>query len=58
MKFLEVESTPSLPAPMLHVLDIKPLSAPPARRAAASSTAAGKPPLWEYGTNQSFLLLL
>ncbi|XP_053192155.1 thyroid receptor-interacting protein 11 [Scomber japonicus] len=43
VKFLEIESTPSLPAPMLPVHDIKPLSAPPPRRtsSAASSTAAG-----------------
>ncbi|XP_076604782.1 thyroid receptor-interacting protein 11 [Chaetodon auriga] len=43
VKFLEMESTPALPAPKLSVLDIKPLSAPPARRtsSAASSAAAG-----------------
>lgn len=43
VKFLEVESTPSLPAPKLLVHDIKPLSAPPPRRTsgAASSAAAG-----------------
>lgn len=43
VKFLEVESTPSLPAPTLPVHDIKPLSAPPPRRtsSAASSTATG-----------------
>ncbi|XP_010749725.3 thyroid receptor-interacting protein 11 [Larimichthys crocea] len=43
VKFLEVESTPSLPAPKLSVRDIKPLGAPPPRRtsSAASSTAAG-----------------
>uniref|UniRef100_A0A8C6TTE1 Thyroid hormone receptor interactor 11 n=1 Tax=Neogobius melanostomus TaxID=47308 RepID=A0A8C6TTE1_9GOBI len=37
VKFLEMESTPSLPAPMLH--DIKPLNAPPQRK--ASGAAAG-----------------
>uniref|UniRef100_UPI0037E9485C thyroid receptor-interacting protein 11 n=1 Tax=Semicossyphus pulcher TaxID=241346 RepID=UPI0037E9485C len=43
VKFLEIESTPSLPAPKLSVYDIKPLSAPPPRRTsgAASSTATG-----------------
>nr|XP_020513846.1 thyroid receptor-interacting protein 11-like [Labrus bergylta] len=43
VKFLEIESTPSLPAPRLPVHDIKPLSAPPPRRTAApaSSTATG-----------------
>ncbi|XP_029349231.1 thyroid receptor-interacting protein 11 isoform X2 [Echeneis naucrates] len=42
VKFLEMESTPSLPAPRLPVYDIKPLSAPPPRRtsSAASSTTA------------------
>ncbi|KAM3594902.1 uncharacterized protein V6R79_015545 [Siganus canaliculatus] len=40
VKFLETESTPSLPAPKLPVLDIKPLSAPPQRGAAAASSAA------------------
>uniref|UniRef100_A0A667YNI7 Thyroid hormone receptor interactor 11 n=1 Tax=Myripristis murdjan TaxID=586833 RepID=A0A667YNI7_9TELE len=44
VKFLEVESTPALPAPKLPVHDIKPLSAPPARRttSTASNPAAGK----------------
>ncbi|XP_033498539.1 thyroid receptor-interacting protein 11 [Epinephelus lanceolatus] len=43
VKFLETESTPTLPAPRLPVHDIKPLSAPPPRRTsgAASSPAAG-----------------
>ncbi|XP_030574331.1 thyroid receptor-interacting protein 11 isoform X1 [Archocentrus centrarchus] len=43
VKFLEMESTPSLPAPKLPVHDIKPLSAPPPGRknGGASSTAAG-----------------
>ncbi|KAK5857955.1 hypothetical protein PBY51_011163 [Eleginops maclovinus] len=43
VKFLEIESTPSLPAPKLLMHEITPLSAPPPRRAntAASSTAAG-----------------
>uniref|UniRef100_A0A665W3I6 GRIP domain-containing protein n=1 Tax=Echeneis naucrates TaxID=173247 RepID=A0A665W3I6_ECHNA len=42
VKFLEMESTPSLPAPRLPVYDIKPLSAPPPRRtsSAASSTTS------------------
>ncbi|XP_069567707.1 thyroid receptor-interacting protein 11 [Brachyistius frenatus] len=45
VKFLEMESTPSLPAPRLPVHDIKPLSAPPPRRTSgvASSSAAGLP---------------
>ncbi|XP_051942917.1 thyroid receptor-interacting protein 11 [Hippocampus zosterae] len=42
VKFLETESTPSLPAPKLPVLDIKPLSAPPSRRTPASGAAASK----------------
>uniref|UniRef100_A0A667YJD5 Thyroid hormone receptor interactor 11 n=1 Tax=Myripristis murdjan TaxID=586833 RepID=A0A667YJD5_9TELE len=44
VKFLEVESTPALPAPKLPVHDIKPLSAPPARRTttAAASKRAGE----------------
>ncbi|XP_068194786.1 thyroid receptor-interacting protein 11 [Antennarius striatus] len=43
VKFLEYESTPSLPAPKLPVYDIKPLSAPPSRRTSstASSTVTG-----------------
>ncbi|XP_034051420.1 thyroid receptor-interacting protein 11 isoform X2 [Thalassophryne amazonica] len=43
VKFLEMESTPSLPAPKLLVHDITPLSAPPHRRtgSAAPSTGAG-----------------
>ncbi|XP_074547629.1 thyroid receptor-interacting protein 11 [Halichoeres trimaculatus] len=43
VKFLEIESTPSLPAPKLSHHDIKPLSAPPLRRSsgAASSAATG-----------------
>uniref|UniRef100_A0A8D3D441 Thyroid hormone receptor interactor 11 n=1 Tax=Scophthalmus maximus TaxID=52904 RepID=A0A8D3D441_SCOMX len=44
VKFLEMESTPSLPAPKLPFHDINPLSAPPPRRtgtAAASSNIAG-----------------
>lgn len=54
VKFLEIESTPSLPAPMLPVHDIKPLSAPPPRRtsSAASSTAAGKRPIWGLKTKR------
>uniref|UniRef100_A0A3P8SI54 Thyroid hormone receptor interactor 11 n=1 Tax=Amphiprion percula TaxID=161767 RepID=A0A3P8SI54_AMPPE len=44
VKFLEMESTPTLPAPKLPVHDIKPLSAPPSRRtsSAAGAAAAGK----------------
>uniref|UniRef100_A0A8C4ERV6 Thyroid hormone receptor interactor 11 n=1 Tax=Dicentrarchus labrax TaxID=13489 RepID=A0A8C4ERV6_DICLA len=43
VKFLEIESTPSLPAAKLSVHDIKTLSAPPARRSsgASSGTTAG-----------------
>ncbi|KAM8737827.1 thyroid receptor-interacting protein 11 [Acanthopagrus schlegelii] len=43
VKFLEIESTPSLPAPKLLVHDIKPLGAPPSRRTsgAAAGTSAG-----------------
>ncbi|XP_040916393.1 thyroid receptor-interacting protein 11 [Toxotes jaculatrix] len=43
VKFLEMESTPSLPAPKLLVHDIKPLNAPPPRRTsgAASITTPG-----------------
>ncbi|XP_036927353.1 thyroid receptor-interacting protein 11 [Acanthopagrus latus] len=43
VKFLEIESTPSLPAPKLPVHDIKPLGAPPSRRTsgAAAGTSAG-----------------
>uniref|UniRef100_A0A8D3BLP7 Thyroid hormone receptor interactor 11 n=1 Tax=Scophthalmus maximus TaxID=52904 RepID=A0A8D3BLP7_SCOMX len=42
VKFLEMESTPSLPAPKLPFHDINPLSAPPPRRTgtAAASTAS------------------
>ncbi|XP_060938568.1 thyroid receptor-interacting protein 11 [Limanda limanda] len=43
VKFLEMESTPSLPAAKLSAHDMKTLSAPPSRRtgAAASSNVAG-----------------
>ncbi|XP_070835173.1 thyroid receptor-interacting protein 11 isoform X2 [Chaetodon trifascialis] len=41
VKFLEMESTPALPAPKLSVLDIKPLSAPPARRTSSAASGAG-----------------
>lgn len=41
VKFLEVESTPSAPAPRLPVYDIKPLNAPPAGRNAAGAPIAG-----------------
>lgn len=40
VKFLEMESTPSLPAPRLPVHDIKPLSAPPPGRTGASSSGS------------------
>uniref|UniRef100_A0A3Q3KFQ2 Thyroid hormone receptor interactor 11 n=1 Tax=Mastacembelus armatus TaxID=205130 RepID=A0A3Q3KFQ2_9TELE len=45
VRFLEIESTPSLPAPKLPVHDIKPLSDPPLRRtsrAVAASKRAGE----------------
>uniref|UniRef100_A0A3B4V3P7 Thyroid hormone receptor interactor 11 n=1 Tax=Seriola dumerili TaxID=41447 RepID=A0A3B4V3P7_SERDU len=60
VKFLEMESTPSLPAPRLPVHDIKPLSAPPPRRtsSAASSTTAGKRSLWEKPPPGCFSLSL
>lgn len=41
VKFLEVESTPALPAPKLPVYDIKSLSAPPPGRSNASTPASG-----------------
>uniref|UniRef100_A0A671L0M2 Thyroid receptor-interacting protein 11-like n=1 Tax=Sinocyclocheilus anshuiensis TaxID=1608454 RepID=A0A671L0M2_9TELE len=41
VKFLEVESTPALPAPKLPVYDIKPLSVPPPGRSRASTPASG-----------------
>ncbi|XP_052007166.1 thyroid receptor-interacting protein 11 [Xyrauchen texanus] len=41
VKFLEVESSPVLPAPKLPVYDIKPLSAPPPGRSTASTPASG-----------------
>lgn len=43
VKFLEMESTPTLPVPRLPVHDFRPLSSPPQRKsgAAASSPAAG-----------------
>uniref|UniRef100_A0A8C1K9R5 Thyroid hormone receptor interactor 11 n=1 Tax=Cyprinus carpio TaxID=7962 RepID=A0A8C1K9R5_CYPCA len=41
VKFLQVESTPALPAPKLPVYDIKPLSAPPPGRSTASTPASG-----------------
>ncbi|XP_030627630.1 thyroid receptor-interacting protein 11 [Chanos chanos] len=41
VKFLEVESSPTLPAPRLPVYDIKPLSAPPPGRSTANASAAG-----------------
>uniref|UniRef100_A0A8C2WPE8 Thyroid hormone receptor interactor 11 n=1 Tax=Cyclopterus lumpus TaxID=8103 RepID=A0A8C2WPE8_CYCLU len=47
VKFLEIESTPSLPAARLPAHDIKALSAPPQRRtgsAAAGAAALGKRP--------------
>lgn len=47
VKFLEIESTPTLPAPKLPVHDIKPLSAPPPKRtgSAVTGTSTGKRPL-------------
>uniref|UniRef100_A0A671L0P2 Thyroid receptor-interacting protein 11-like n=1 Tax=Sinocyclocheilus anshuiensis TaxID=1608454 RepID=A0A671L0P2_9TELE len=42
VKFLEVESTPALPAPKLPVYDIKPLSVPPPGRSRASVLGTGK----------------
>lgn len=56
VKFLEIESTPSLPAAKLPAHDIKALGVPPPRRtnSAASSGAAGKPPV---GREASFSLL-
>uniref|UniRef100_A0A8C2IQI2 Thyroid hormone receptor interactor 11 n=1 Tax=Cyprinus carpio TaxID=7962 RepID=A0A8C2IQI2_CYPCA len=42
VKFLQVESTPALPAPKLPVYDIKPLSAPPPGRSTASVSGPGK----------------
>lgn len=59
VRFLEMESTPSLPAPKLPVHDIKPLSAAPQRRTtvAASSTLGGKRPLWET-CSQTFLFVV
>uniref|UniRef100_A0A672Q2C3 Thyroid receptor-interacting protein 11-like n=1 Tax=Sinocyclocheilus grahami TaxID=75366 RepID=A0A672Q2C3_SINGR len=42
VKFLEVESTPALPAPKLPVYDIKPLSVPPPGRSRASVLGPGK----------------
>ncbi|KAM9777798.1 LOW QUALITY PROTEIN: thyroid receptor-interacting protein 11 [Neosynchiropus ocellatus] len=46
VKFLEVESSPAMPAPKLPVLDIKPLSAASHRRtgSGASSSLGGNPP--------------
>ncbi|XP_005746579.1 thyroid receptor-interacting protein 11 [Pundamilia nyererei] len=58
VKFLEMESTPSLPAPKLPVHDIKPLSAPPAGRTSSgtSSMAAGAPvSLKRAGDSNPFL---
>ncbi|KAL0969449.1 hypothetical protein UPYG_G00227520 [Umbra pygmaea] len=42
VKFLEVESSPAVPAPKLPIYDIKPLSAPPPGR--TSSSAWATPP--------------
>ncbi|XP_068607857.1 thyroid receptor-interacting protein 11 [Brachionichthys hirsutus] len=41
VKFLEYESTPSLPALRLPVYDIKPLSAPPPRRTSSTASSTG-----------------
>lgn len=40
VKFLEMESTPSLPAPKLPVHDLMPLSAPPPGKTSGSAPAA------------------
>uniref|UniRef100_A0A3Q3WBH9 GRIP domain-containing protein n=1 Tax=Mola mola TaxID=94237 RepID=A0A3Q3WBH9_MOLML len=42
VKFLEIESTPSLPAPKLSVHDIKPLSAPPPKRTSSAASTVSK----------------
>ncbi|KAM9786346.1 thyroid receptor-interacting protein 11 isoform X1 [Syngnathus typhle] len=42
VKFLEIESRPSLPPPKLPIMDIKPLSAPPSRKTQTSGAAPGK----------------
>lgn len=41
VKFLEVESSPALPAPKLPMYDIKPLSAPPPGRSTTNTPASG-----------------
>lgn len=55
VKFLEMESTPSLPAPKLH--DIKPLNAPPQRKGsgAAAGSATGALPSKRPGDSNPFL---
>uniref|UniRef100_A0A669DBW7 Thyroid hormone receptor interactor 11 n=1 Tax=Oreochromis niloticus TaxID=8128 RepID=A0A669DBW7_ORENI len=56
VKFLEIESTPSLPAPKLPVHDIKPLSAPPAGRTSSASFFSGAPvSLKRAGDSNPFL---
>uniref|UniRef100_A0AAY4DPT1 GRIP domain-containing protein n=1 Tax=Denticeps clupeoides TaxID=299321 RepID=A0AAY4DPT1_9TELE len=56
VKFLEVESSPALPAPKLPMYDIKPLSAPPPGRTAAQVTAAGEAaPSRRAGESNPFL---
>uniref|UniRef100_A0A3Q2U2J6 Thyroid hormone receptor interactor 11 n=1 Tax=Fundulus heteroclitus TaxID=8078 RepID=A0A3Q2U2J6_FUNHE len=57
VKFLEMESTPSLPAPRLPVHDIKPLSAPPPGRTSGSSsgTAGAAPGMRRAGESNPFL---
>lgn len=62
VKFLEVESRPTLPAPKLPVHDIKQLSAPPLKRAgggaataAAAATATPAAPARRPGESNPFL---
>uniref|UniRef100_A0A3B5L5A5 Thyroid hormone receptor interactor 11 n=1 Tax=Xiphophorus couchianus TaxID=32473 RepID=A0A3B5L5A5_9TELE len=56
VKFLEMESTPSLPAPRLPVHDIRPLSAPPPGRTGGSSSgSAGKFTFLRPGESNPFL---
>ncbi|GLD47712.1 thyroid receptor-interacting protein 11 [Lates japonicus] len=57
VKFLEMESTPTLPAPRLPVHDIKPLSAPPPRRTSstASSSSAAAAASKRAGETNPFL---
>uniref|UniRef100_H2T2S0 Thyroid hormone receptor interactor 11 n=1 Tax=Takifugu rubripes TaxID=31033 RepID=H2T2S0_TAKRU len=43
VKFLEIESNPTLPAPKLLVHDIKSLSAPPSRRTGSGVSSSARP---------------